>query len=72
MAKKLARPVGPIVDPLPPGSKPDLRPLHGLWLLLEPVSAEKHARGLFDSFKDSDPDGAVWTYLGYGPWERFE
>jgi RimJ/RimL family protein N-acetyltransferase len=72
MAKKAARPVGPIVDPLPPGSKPDLRPLHGFWMLLEPVSAEKHAKGLYESFKDSDPDGAVWTYLGYGPWESFE
>ena len=29
MAKKPDRPVGPIVDPQPPGSKPDMRPLHG-------------------------------------------
>jgi len=75
MAKKPDRPVGPVVDPLPPGSKPDMRPLHGRWVMLEPVSAERHARDLYASFRDSDPDGSVWTYLGYGPWqspEQFE
>lgn len=72
MAKHVTRPVGPIVDPLPPGSKPDLRPLHGRWMLLEPVSAEKHARGLWDSFDGKDPDNSIWTYLGYGPWTSFE
>lgn len=72
MAKATARPVGPVVDPLPPGSKPDMRPLHGRWVLLEPVSAERHARDLYASFKDSDPEGNVWTYLGYGPWASLE
>ena len=24
------RPVGAVVDPKPPGSKPDMRPLHGV------------------------------------------
>ena len=63
---------GPIVDQKPPGSKPDMRPLHGLWLMLEPISAETHARDLYDSFTGHDPHGHVWTYLGYGPWESFE
>lgn len=66
------RPVGPVVDPMPPGSRPDMRPLHGLWMLLEPVSAARHARDLYDSFTGHDPHGHVWTYLGYGPWESFE
>jgi len=69
MAKKLERPRGPAVDPLPPGSRPDMRPLHGLWVLLEPVSAERHARDLHDSIAGKDD---VWTYMGYGPWESFE
>ena len=69
---KIDRPVGPAVDPLPPGSKPDMRPLHGLWMWLEPVSAVKHAQSLFESFADSDPKGHVWTYLGYGPWQSLE
>jgi RimJ/RimL family protein N-acetyltransferase len=72
MARKSQRPVGPLVDPLPPGSKPDMRPLHGRWVVLEPVTAEVHARDLFDSFKDSDPEGDVWTYMPYGPWSSFE
>lgn len=72
MVKASDRPVGPVVDPLPPGSRPDLRPLHGRWVMMEPVSAAAHAKDLFDSFKDSDPQGHVWTYLGYGPWESFE
>ena len=72
MSASETRPVGPVVDPLPPGSKPDMRPLHGLWIMLEAVSAASHARALYDSFAASDPDGAVWTYLGYGPWQSFE
>ncbi len=72
MTQDVKRPVGKIVDPLPPGSKPDLRPLHGLWMMMEPVSAAKHARGLYASFAGTDPHGHVWTYLGYGPWESFE
>ena len=69
MAKKPERPLGPKVDPVPPGSMPDRRPLHGMWMLLEPVSAELHARDLFDSITGKDD---VWTYMGYGPWAEFE
>ncbi len=72
MAKKPERAVGPVVDPLPPGNKPDLRPLPGRWIRLEPVSAAKHSRELYDSFTGNDPEGKVWTYLGYGPWESYE
>jgi RimJ/RimL family protein N-acetyltransferase len=49
-----------------------MRPLHGLWVMLEPVSATRHAKDLFASFQDSDANGDVWTYLGYGPWASFE
>lgn len=69
MAKKAERPRGPLVDPLPPGSRPDMRPLHGLWVLLEPVSTERHAKDLYESITGKDE---VWTYMGYGPWESFE
>ena len=72
MAKKPEHPVGPIVDPLPSGSKPDLRPLPGRWIRLEPVSAARHARDLYDSFTGNDPEGHVWTYMNYGPWDSFE
>ncbi len=72
MAESAERPVGPVVDPLPPGSRPDMRPLHGRWVRLEPVSAAAHAKSLYDSFAGSDPEGQVWTYMGYGPWNSFE
>jgi RimJ/RimL family protein N-acetyltransferase len=69
MASKAERPLGPEVDPKPPGSQPDLRPLHGLWTLLEPLAADRHARELFDSIAGQDE---VWTYMGYGAWDGFE
>ena len=69
---KAARPVGPVVDPLPPGSKPDRRPLHGRWVRLDPVSVARHAQSLYASFDGKDPDGDIWTYLGYGPWPDFD
>ena len=65
------RPVGAPVDLLPAGNQPDLRPLHGRWMWLEPVRTAKHGQDLYDSFFESDPHGQVWTYLGYGPWEDF-
>src|SRR5262245_18659245 len=66
------RPLGSIVDPLPPGLGPDLRPLFGRWVRLEPVAAGRHGRELFDSFATSDPDGMLWTYMGYGPFADYE
>lgn len=72
MKKKQERPVGPQVDPPPPGNKPDMRPLHGRWVRIEPISVAKHAQALYESFADSDPEGHVWTYLGYGPWPSYE
>ena len=71
MAKKIERPVGATVDPLPVGNSPDMRPLPGRWMKLEPVSAAKHAEALYESFTGNDPDGYVWTYMGYGPWQSF-
>jgi RimJ/RimL family protein N-acetyltransferase len=66
------RPVGPIVDPLPPGLVPDLRPIFGRWVRLEPVVAAHHAHDLHGSFVTSDPEGSLWTYMGYGPFADFE
>ena len=68
MAKKPAdRPVGAIVDPLPPGNKPDRRILFGRWVRLEPVSVAAHGNALFESFAGKDPEARLWTYMGYGP-----
>ena len=66
------RPVGPIVDPLPPGLAPDLRPLFGRWVRLEPVLRRSQAAISTIPSPRSDPEGAVWTYLGYGPFDDYE
>lgn len=66
------RPVGPKVDPLPAGHKPDGRPLFGRYVLLEHVSAAKHGQDLYESFAQADPQGDLWTYMGYGPFEDLE
>jgi RimJ/RimL family protein N-acetyltransferase len=67
-----SRPVGPKVAQLPPGLAPDLRPLFGRWVRLEAVSAAQHAHELFEAFDGHDPEGAIWTYLGYGPFADYE
>jgi RimJ/RimL family protein N-acetyltransferase len=72
MVKKVERPVGPVVDPLPVGNVPDMRPLHGRWMRLDHVSAVKHAADLYASFDGKDPEGRIWTYLGYGPFASLE
>jgi RimJ/RimL family protein N-acetyltransferase len=72
MVKKVERPVGPVVDPLPVGNVPDMRPLHGRWMRLDHVSAVKHAADLYASFDGKDPEGLIWTYLGYGPFASLE
>jgi RimJ/RimL family protein N-acetyltransferase len=58
------KPVGPIVDPKPPGLKPDLRVLEGATVRLEPVRADLHSASLFKNAAGHDD---IWTYLGYGP-----
>jgi RimJ/RimL family protein N-acetyltransferase len=60
-----ALPIGPIVDPLPPGRVPDLRVLQGTWVTLEPVNVVKHGKDLFASINGKGD--AMWRYMGYGP-----
>ncbi len=70
---KADRPVGPRVDPLLTGARPDLRPLHGRWVRLEHVNLEQHGEGLFHSVADNDPDGDVWTWMpNAGPFKNLE
>jgi RimJ/RimL family protein N-acetyltransferase len=64
------KPIGPFVDPLPPGTLPDLRPLPGRWMRLDPVQSERHAQSLFASLEGKDQ--GLWTYMPYGPFATFE
>ena len=71
MTDRPTRQTGAIVDPLPPGNVPDLRPLPGRWMRLEPLNSAKHGAALHASF-DGDPQEAeLWTYMGYGPFTDF-
>ncbi len=70
--EKTTRPVGPVVDPLPPGRRPDGRILFGRTVTLERVDPALHARDLFDASHDGrDPEGTLWTYMAFGPWSGF-
>ena len=61
---KESRPVGVIVDPLPPKRLPDLRPLPGRWARLDPLNTEHHGPSLY---KHSAGHDDIWTYLFSGP-----
>jgi RimJ/RimL family protein N-acetyltransferase len=62
------RPIGPIVNPLPTGAAPDLRPLHGRWMRLDPVSVAHHGVALWNSFSQQQDN--LWTYMPYGPFDN--
>ena len=64
---QMQRPIGPIVDPLPPGNLPDLRPLPGRWMRLDALSVAHHGGALYKSFAGKDPVNHIWTYMPYGP-----
>lgn len=52
--------------PLPPRSI-----VSGTWCRLEALNTEIHAEDLFDAYV-KNPDHSNWTYLQYGPFDRFE
>ncbi|MBG1231601.1 GNAT family N-acetyltransferase [Aestuariivirga litoralis] len=65
-------PVGPVVDPKPPGTLPDLRPLPGRWARLDALNTEKHGAQLWHSIDGKDEDGKLWTYMAFGPFANKE
>jgi RimJ/RimL family protein N-acetyltransferase len=65
-------PIGPKVEPLPSGARPDGRVLFGRYVTVEHVSSRKHGRDLYGSFADTDLEGVLWTYMGYGPFDDLE
>lgn len=58
--------VGPPVS-TPAGRRPDGGPLRGRYVDVEHVEVERHGTDLWESFQTGDPEGRIWTYLGYGP-----
>ena len=67
MTQEFDYPTGQIIDPKPPGTLPDLRPLPGRWARLDALNAEKHGPQLWANINGKDMNGKLWTYLGYGP-----
>src|SRR5690606_20303424 len=64
---KQALPVGDRVEGVPVGRPFERQRLDGRSVSLVPLRAEEHAVALYASFRDSDPEGLLWTYMGYGP-----
>jgi RimJ/RimL family protein N-acetyltransferase len=64
----------PIGDPLPGWTarpRPPAAPMVGRTCTVRPLDPAEDARTLFEANR-LDTTGANWTYLGYGPFERFE
>jgi RimJ/RimL family protein N-acetyltransferase len=47
---------------------PDPLPIEGRYARVEPLDATRHAASLYAAYAE-DRRGAMWTYLGYGPFE---
>ena len=60
-------PIGVPVERVPVARAFERQALDGRSVRLVPVSAAEHARPLYESFCNSDPQGRLWTYMGYGP-----
>lgn len=67
----LDQPIGWEVPGWKPASRPERAVINGTSCRLEPLSAGKHARQLFEANR-RDADGRIWTYLPYGPFDTFE
>ena len=67
-----SRPVGPIVTPLPSGKLPDLSPIHGRWMRLDPLDADRHVSELYESISGKNADDAMWSYMAFGPFPTLE
>jgi RimJ/RimL family protein N-acetyltransferase len=61
----VTRSIGPVVNPLPPGTLPDLRMIAGRYVTLEALNPSKHGLDLWNAVKGHDD---VWDYLFSGPY----
>ena len=67
-----SRPVGPIVNPLPSGKLPDLSTIHGRWMRLDPLDADRHVAQLYESISGKNADDGMWSYMAFGPFPTLE
>lgn len=62
----LGQPVGPPLPEWTPRPLPPASPMAGRFCRLEPLSSRVHA-GPLHAALSQDRDGALWTWMGYGP-----
>jgi RimJ/RimL family protein N-acetyltransferase len=55
------------VDDPTPRRRPARHKLTGIFVDLEPLDAERHARELWEAAEEEDASRASWTWLPYGP-----
>ncbi len=67
----LGQPVGSPVANWTARPKPPRAPIEGRFCRIEMLDPAKHATDLFAGNR-VDADGRNWTYLAYGPFERFD
>ncbi|MDV6235969.1 GNAT family protein [Leptospira ellisii] len=64
----LGQPIGTPLSDWRPASLPKKETMQGRFCRLEPLDPERHAKALY-SANSLDAEGAMWTYLPYGPFE---
>ena len=67
----LGQSIGPQVGDWVPPEEPPRTAMEGRWCRIEPIDPARHAAELHEAYRD-DPDGRVWTYFGYGPFDSLE
>ncbi|HLH80661.1 MAG TPA: GNAT family protein [Chthonomonas sp.] len=69
MLNRLGQPIGEEVPDWRPRPRPERVSLMGRFCSLEPLHVQQHAKALFEANR-LDSQGALWTYLPYGPFEN--
>lgn len=67
----LGQPIGIAVPGWTPPQRPSRESLVGAYCRVEALDADRHAGDLYAA-NALDPDGRLWTYLGYGPFDSLE
>ena len=71
LVNHLGQPIGfPVGDWAPP-PRPPREPLTGRFCRVEPLNPDRHGKDLFAA-NALDTQGAMWTYLPYGPFPTLE
>jgi RimJ/RimL family protein N-acetyltransferase len=68
---ELGQPIGDAVPGWTPRPRPGRGPVAGRYCRLEALDPGRHARNLFEA-NTQDTVGRMWTYMGYGPFERLD